>query len=99
MQKQPHHSTRRSGARSHRHSRDWPLDDAVEVETDSVARACDHPECAEAGLHRAPRSRDALNSYYWFCLDHVRAYNKAWNYYADMSDDEVEALLNQMISE
>ena len=97
MQKQPHHSTRRSGARSHRHSRDWPLDDAVEVETDSVARACDHPECAEAGLHRAPRSRDALNSYYWFCLDHVREYNAAWNYYADMDEAAVEAEIRKDI--
>jgi hypothetical protein len=32
-----------------------------------------------------------LSLYYWFCLDHVRQYNAAWNYYDGMSDDEVEA--------
>lgn len=89
MEKQSQHGARRTTARSHRQGRDWPLDDAVETEV--AARRCDHPECAEAGEHRAPRSREALNSYYWFCLDHVREYNRSWNYYADMSDDEVEA--------
>jgi len=32
-----------------------------------------------------------LRDYYWFCLEHVRAYNSAWNYYAGMSDGDVEA--------
>lgn len=53
-------------------------------------RACDHPGCAATGEFRAPRSRAALNQFYWFCLDHVRAYNAAWNYYAGMSMDEIE---------
>ena len=53
-------------------------------------RACDHPGCAAAGEFRAPRSRAALNQFYWFCLDHVRAYNAGWNYYAGMSMNEIE---------
>lgn len=51
---------------------------------------CQHPACAEAGLYRAPKARDRLNEYYWFCLEHVRAYNKAWNYCAGMSEAEIE---------
>ncbi|MEK9662807.1 MAG: hypothetical protein VW644_13950, partial [Alphaproteobacteria bacterium] len=95
-QSQPGQS-RRSAARSHRQGSDWPLDAGVTPHAGSTAgagasaRTCDHPECDAAGEHRAPRSRDALRSYFWFCLDHVRKYNKAWNYYADMSDTEVEA--------
>jgi hypothetical protein len=54
------------------------------------ARLCDHPGCEVGGEFRAPRSRIELNSYYWFCLDHVRAYNAAWNYYAGMSEREIE---------
>lgn len=54
-------------------------------------RPCDHPGCAGAGDFRAPRSRSELNAFYWFCLDHVRAYNAAWNYYAGMSEAEIEA--------
>lgn len=54
-------------------------------------RGCDHPGCAAEGSFRAPRSRERLNEYFWFCLEHVRAYNAAWNYYEGMSEDEVEA--------
>lgn len=55
------------------------------------ARLCDHPGCEAGGEFRAPRSRLELDSYYWFCLDHVRAYNAAWNYYAGMNETEIEA--------
>lgn len=58
-----------------------------------MARRCDMPECACAGEYRAPKSRDHLNDYFWFCLDHVRAYNAAWDYYAGMSTDQIEAHL------
>jgi len=54
-------------------------------------RLCDRPDCCEPGYYRAPKARDRLDEYHWFCLDHVREYNKAWNYYAGMSQDEVEA--------
>lgn len=54
-------------------------------------RNCDHPDCGEAGEFRAPISRDRLHEYRWFCLDHVREYNKAWNYYAGMTEQEIEA--------
>ncbi|MCK6450632.1 MAG: J domain-containing protein [Alphaproteobacteria bacterium] len=54
-------------------------------------RRCDIPGCNEAGEHRAPKARDRLNQYYWFCLEHVRQYNAAWDYYAGMSIDEIEA--------
>lgn len=52
-------------------------------------KLCDHPDCRHAGEYRAPRSR-ALNDYYWFCLSHVRDYNRAWNYCEGMSSDEIE---------
>jgi DnaJ-domain-containing protein 1 len=60
-------------------------------ETVTAPRGCDHPDCEAEGLHPAPRSRVELRSYRWFCLDHVRAYNRAWNYFAGMDADEVEA--------
>ena len=63
----------------------WPAD-----EPEAIERGCDHPGCTAAGIYRAPKSRHRLNDYYWFCLEHVRAYNKAWNYYEGLSDDEVE---------
>ena len=52
-------------------------------------RLCDHPDCRHVGEYRAPRSR-SLGDYYWFCLVHVRDYNRAWNYCEGMTPDEIE---------
>jgi hypothetical protein len=55
------------------------------------ARSCEWAGCGDEGLYRAPWSRDELQRYRWFCLEHVRTYNKSWNYYAGMDDYQVEA--------
>jgi len=36
-------------------------------------------------------SRDRLTDYYWFCVEHARAYNLAWDYFVGMSEEEIEA--------
>ena len=53
-------------------------------------RVCEQAGCELPGEFRAPKSRDNVREYIWFCLDHVRAYNSSWNYYAGMSEDEIE---------
>jgi hypothetical protein len=63
----------------------------IRVEAAAELRPCDHPGCPAEGEFPAPKSRSDLRSYHWFCIDHVRAYNSAWNYYAGMSDSEIEA--------
>lgn len=62
-----------------------------EIPRQDVERRCDWPGCREAAEHRAPRSRRELNRFWWFCLDHVRQYNASWNYYAGMTEQEIEA--------
>ena len=59
-------------------------------DTPVKVRGCDRPGCSCAGDYRAPKSRE-LSDYYWFCLDHVREYNKAWDYFAGLSSDAIEA--------
>ena len=49
------------------------------------------PDCGAPGEYRAPKSRTALNDYWWFCLEHVRAYNAGWDFYKGMSPGEIEA--------
>lgn len=58
-------------------------------------RSCEWPSCSAEGAYRAPKSRTDLNAYRWFCLEHVRAYNSSWNYYAGMTEAEVEADLRR----
>ncbi|MDO5011988.1 MAG: hypothetical protein Q4E56_00515 [Pseudomonadota bacterium] len=55
-----------------------------------MIRKCDHTGCNKAGTCRAPKSRD-LKDYWWFCQEHAAEYNKNWNFYADMTPDEIEA--------
>lgn len=54
-------------------------------------RRCDHPGCLREGEYRAPKSRQSLNEYHWFCLEHVRAYNASWDYYKGMTPGQIEA--------
>jgi hypothetical protein len=63
----------------------------VYQEEDIHARLCEWDGCTAGGAYRAPRSRGELNSYQWFCLDHVREYNSKWNFYQGMTENEVEA--------
>jgi hypothetical protein len=56
---------------------------------------CDAKGCAGDGLHRAPLSPARLRTYLWFCLDHVKEYNKAWNYCAGRSEIEIEAMIRE----
>lgn len=58
---------------------------------DGDTPACDHPGCEGVGLHRAPKGRGREGQYWRFCLDHVRDYNKGYNYFAGMPDEEVMA--------
>ncbi len=51
---------------------------------------CDHPGCTKAGTCRAPKTRD-LADYWHFCQEHAAEYNKNWNYYANMTPEEIEA--------
>jgi len=54
-------------------------------------RHCDTPGCGAPGEYRAPKSRSQLHDYWWFCLEHVRAYNAGWDFYKGMTPGEIEA--------
>ena len=54
-------------------------------------RICEWEGCEKKAAYRAPRSRDQLNEFRWFCLDHVREYNSRWNFYENMTEEEINA--------
>ncbi|MGA9337009.1 MAG: DnaJ domain-containing protein, partial [Pseudolabrys sp.] len=45
----------------------------------------------EKATHRAPKGRGREKDYWRFCLNHVREYNQAYNFFAGMSDAAVMA--------
>jgi hypothetical protein len=52
---------------------------------------CEMRGCTAPGTHRAPKGRNAEGEYYRFCLDHVRLYNKSYNYFSGMKDADIQA--------
>lgn len=63
--------------------------------TDSAPRErfpkCGWEGCDQPGTHRAPMGRHREGQYHHFCLDHVRLYNKSYNYFSGMTDEAIEA--------
>jgi len=54
-------------------------------------RKCDYENCFAEGEYRAPRSRFIDDGHFYFCLEHIRSYNKSWDYFQGMSSDEIMA--------
>ena len=58
-----------------------------------VEHVCDWEGCELAGEYRAPKGARSEGQYHHFCLEHVRHYNTAFNFFAGMEKDElVQAL-------
>ena len=51
---------------------------------------CDHHKCNLNGEFKAPKSRLKINEYYFFCLKHVKEYNKSWDFYKGLNVNEIE---------
>ena len=50
---------------------------------------CQWEGCERPGTHRAPMGRNFEGKYLNFCFDHVREYNKSYNYFSGLDDDAV----------
>ena len=55
-----------------------------------VRQRCTVKGCSEGAEARAPRSRDRMDERIWLCREHLRAHNESWNYFAGMSEAEIE---------
>jgi hypothetical protein len=54
-------------------------------------RCCEGPGCDGHGEYRAPKARDRLREFQWLCLEHVREFNRGWDFFAGMSQDDIDA--------
>ena len=57
---------------------------------ESSSHKCDIFGCDLVGKYRAPKSPKNVEEFNWFCLKHVKEYNKKWNYFEDHSQEELE---------
>ena len=51
---------------------------------------CDWQNCKEIGAYKAPVERDNSKKYRLLCLNHIKIFNKNWNYFENMNDQEIE---------
>ena len=56
----------------------------------TFSKVCDKSKCSNIGEYKAPKSRINLNEYYFFCLKHVKEYNKSWDFYKGLTVDQIE---------
>lgn len=59
---------------------------------------CAWPGCAAAGTHRAPRGRQFEGQYLNLCLDHVREYNKEYNFFQGLDDAAVSSFQKDAVT-
>ena len=50
---------------------------------------CDWNNCFEEGSYKAPIEKDNSKSYRMLCLNHVKKFNKNWNYFEGMDDNQI----------
>ncbi|MES2984915.1 MAG: J domain-containing protein [Pseudomonadota bacterium] len=58
---------------------------------ESSGQRCAWADCLNEGNFRAPRSREALREFQWFCEEHIKEFNKKWNYFEGMNESEIYA--------
>ena len=53
-------------------------------------RICYNPDCNELGIYPAPKSKEKLREYLYFCINCIREFNKSWNYFEGLNEQELE---------
>ena len=51
---------------------------------------CDWENCDQVGAYKAPIEKDNSKKFRLLCLEHIKIFNKKWNYFENMNDQEIE---------
>ena len=51
---------------------------------------CEWDKCSKTGMYKAPVEKDNSKKFRLFCLEHIKIFNKNWNYFSDMDENEIE---------
>ena len=54
---------------------------------------CDWENCKECGTFKAPLEKDNSKNHRWLCEEHIKLFNKNWNYFDGMGQNEIENFL------
>ena len=50
---------------------------------------CDWNNCFEIGKYKAPVEKDNSRKFKLLCLNHIKEFNKNWNYFTGMNDEQI----------
>ena len=50
---------------------------------------CDWNNCSVEGRYKAPKERDNSKNFRLLCLEHIKEFNKNWNYFSGMNNQEI----------
>ena len=54
---------------------------------------CEWENCMEIGNYKAPMEKDNSKNYRWLCVEHIKLFNKNWDYFDGMNQNEIEIFL------
>ena len=59
---------------------------------------CEWNSCKEIGKFKAPIEKDNSKNYRWLCEQHIKLFNKSWNYFEGMSQKEIENFIKSDVT-
>ena len=59
---------------------------------------CEWGNCKEIGGYKAPVERDNIKNYRWLCGKHIILFNKSWDYFDGMSEEEIIKFLKSDVT-
>ncbi|MDA9408909.1 J domain-containing protein [Bradyrhizobium sp. CCBAU 45384] len=60
-----------------------------EAQERQTTALCEWPDCLNKATHPAPKGRGNAREYWHFCIDHVREYNRSYNFFSGMDAEAV----------
>ena len=61
---------------------------SVKEKAEAAVKPCEWTGCDKPAKHKAPKGRGFEGQFWNYCTAHVQAYNKTYNYFDGMKDDE-----------
>ena len=59
---------------------------------------CEWENCEQSGDFKAPIEKDNSKNYKWLCGEHIKLFNKSWNYFEGMNQNEIENFIKSDIT-
>ena len=59
---------------------------------------CVWENCEQSGDFKAPIEKDNSKNYRWLCEEHIKLFNKSWNYFEGMNQNEIENFIKSDIT-